>query len=851
MKKIISVLLCIIIFSGIIPLNIFAEESSSYSPDDAFALYFYGNKSSGKHMGYYGSPYSPIMQYDEVGETPYNDFLGVNALYNKATGEMIPVYCIDQYTGVVPGTSYKRVNVEDSTFFSDSTAAVIRSIVLNGFPAVSAEELSSASGIENLTVGEAVTATQLALWQTAYGDAFEIHNYAGSVTNFWTKNIYRSYILNYDLYYQEYSGYAQEVPIEKIAERIEKCTKYLLALAPTAPSEKAVSSSSFISWNDDNLLKDNGDGTFDISVNVTLNVTENAGDNIKLSAVAGSKFVTVELADGYQTVDIVIKNVPEKDAFDKIKLAIDGTQTVSDVFFYTAPGGRETAQQFVGYNTFSLPVHEEIFLEPERVIKFHKTDKIEIGTDESGNKIYDYVDLEGIVFDLYFVADWTDYVNGKITLPDQEDIDLDSLGGDQYHYPHYTVVTDENGYASVNLTKEGLPDGVYVLAERNHSAIVEPVAPFYIIIPYTNEDGDEWLYELTISPKNDVKGDVRIEKDVIKIGNNLATVDAYKDHVWIVGTSIPADISDGKEYIITDTIDNRLSYIGNMVIRVEYTGALPEGTEPITPVALEEGTDYTLEVVDTDQLSDGKPNDSFTVSLTRTGMKKIGLAVGTNSSNYILRTYFDLQINANAVMGELIPNKAFLDYTNSVNYKFRVESDIPEVYTCGIRLLKVDANNESVTLTGAEFAVYRIVTAEELSDETIEKVNINGVSAVVTPVEFFDNDKLVGDKVTKATSNENGDVIIYGLAEGEYYIVETKAPAGYNLLGAAVKLELNKISHIGENAVKIKNTGGTILPETGGIGTGIYLISGSLLLLTPIVYLIVKRSKVNRKSAVR
>ena len=51
--------------------------------------------------------------------------------------------------------------------------------------------------------------------------------------------------------------------------------------------------------------------------------------------------------------------------------------------------------------------------------------------------------------------------------------------------------------------------------------------------------------------------------------------------------------------------------------------------------------------------------------------------------------------------------------------------------------------------------------------------------------------------------------------------------------------------------VKIKNTGGTILPETGGIGTGIYLISGSLLLLAPIVYLIVKRSKVNRKSAVR
>ena len=81
--------------------------------------------------------------------------------------------------------------------------------------------------------------------------------------------------------------------------------------------------------------------------------------------------------------------------------------------------------------------------------------------DGNGETVYSRLPLSGITFDIYFVADLDDYVSGAITLP--ETIDIGSLGDPTYHYPEYTVTTDESGKASISLSKNGLPDGVYVV----------------------------------------------------------------------------------------------------------------------------------------------------------------------------------------------------------------------------------------------------------------------------------------------------------------------------------------------------------------------------------------------------
>ena len=380
-----------------------------------------------------------------------------------------------------------------------------------------------------------------------------------------------------------------------------------------------------------------------------------------------------------------------------------------------------------------------------------------------------------------------------------------------------------------------MPDGVYLIVERPHTAIVKPADPFYVVVPGTNPEGTGWVYTINISPKNDVKGEVDIEKDVIFVGNEEATVDAYKDHTWIIGATVPLDIADGKRYVIEDTLDYRLDYIGNVKVQVELKVPTDDN------FVLTEGTDYTLTETDVATPVDGGATDAFTVALTTAGMRKVGNYVGTATDNYMIRVYFDAQINSNAAMGTEIPNQATLEYTNSVNFDFEDESDIPVVYTGGTKLLKVDASNSDKKLAGAIFQVYRPATTEELADANVEKVFLGEMETPMVLVSFSNTAAFMKDKVTQATSDENGVVYISGLAYGTYYIVETQAPEGYNLLTTPTEVIIDATSHTDAKVVTIVNNAGFELPQTGGIGTTIFTMTGLILILGAGLTLVTRR----------
>ena len=857
MKRFVSMVMAAILMFSLLGMSVAAsevdveEETSSktvYEASNSYALN-YGKKYS-NYVFEYGSPYVPLLYYDQSGEPePYTEWIGTCYLYNTANPEqVVSTYCIDEYTSVPSynvNVCYRRLNLEDATYYSDDVAAQIRSIVLNGFPNVSLETLSAASGVSNLTLGEAVSATQLAIWRASYADELTLYDIVSQIYPFYCYRGYETITRYATECYQEVKEIVESkgnsnhqvtgedldtyLAEHKIDERIDQVYDYLLNLAPTAPMAETVSEASFISWGDNTVLTDNGDGTYDVTVTATVKVVENAGDELRISAVLGDYFVSEELTNGTNDVTLTIPSVPASAAREDVKIAIDGTQTVSDVYLYSLEGGREVAQERVGYSDIQLPVHAEITVGAERIIRIHKT-----GTIANGSDTYETIPLEGITFDLYFVADWDAYMKGEVDLPDE--IDVDSLGG-AYHYPTFSITTDKNGEASVSLTKNGLPDGVYVIAERENAAVKAPAKPFYVLLPYTNKEGTAYEYEIDIYPKNEVKGDIEIGKDVIEVDNDSATVDAYKTHTWIITTSIPEDIANGKFFKISDTLDNRLDYIGNVKVQVEH---LNDNTAD--PVILTEGTDYILTVTDNDSLSEGNPSDSFTVELTASGMRKVGNAVNGDFANHVIRVYFDAQINANAQMGEEIPNQATLEYTNSVNADFDKISDIPEVHTGGVKLSKVDSKNQEQTLAGAVFKIFRPATTEELNDESVEKVYIEGYpETAMVLVSFFDNEALSGEKVTEVISDENGKVVIYGLAYGTYYLVETQVPAGYNLLAEPYELIINENSHMDEHIVKVLNNSGMELPETGGMGTTIFMTAGLILVLGAGVLLVTRR----------
>ena len=121
-----------------------------------------------------------------------------------------------------------------------------------------------------------------------------------------------------------------------------------------------------------------------------------------------------------------------------------------------------------------------------------------------------------------------------------------------------------------------------------------------------------------------------------------------------------------------------------------------------------------------------------------------------------------------------------------------------------------------------------------------------------------------------ATTGSDGKITFTGLAAGEYTITELKTLDGYNLLTLPIKLTIafdgteiiNKFTYTSTGAVKVteskatengivklkvENSKGTVLPSTGGIGTTIFYVVGSILVLAAAGLLIAGRKKESAK----
>ena len=121
-----------------------------------------------------------------------------------------------------------------------------------------------------------------------------------------------------------------------------------------------------------------------------------------------------------------------------------------------------------------------------------------------------------------------------------------------------------------------------------------------------------------------------------------------------------------------------------------------------------------------------------------------------------------------------------------------------------------------------------------------------------------------------ATTGSNGKITFTGLAAGAYTITELKTLDGYNLLTSPIELTIafdgtassGKFTYTSTGAVvqetpqntedgvvklTVKNSKGTVLPSTGGIGTTIFYVVGSILVLAAAGLLIAGKKKESAK----
>lgn len=213
-------------------------------------------------------------------------------------------------------------------------------------------------------------------------------------------------------------------------------------------------------------------------------------------------------------------------------------------------------------------------------------------------------------------------------------------------------------------------------------------------------------------------------------------------------------------------------------------------------------------------------------------------------------TYY-AQINENAkIADEANVNKAKVEYgTNS-----HTEYDTTETYVWKMNIVKYTmkkaADGDQATeekLAGATFQLSR----DAAGAQVIKLVKVNDTTyrlALPTETEGV---------VDTITTGNSGELVINGLADGTYYLTETKAPRGYNLLREPVKVKIDHTTANGKltetsfvadqtetdtsGVVKVENNAGAELPSTGGIGTTVFYVLGSAMALGAVILLVTKK----------
>ena len=207
------------------------------------------------------------------------------------------------------------------------------------------------------------------------------------------------------------------------------------------------------------------------------------------------------------------------------------------------------------------------------------------------------------------------------------------------------------------------------------------------------------------------------------------------------------------------------------------------------------------------------------------------------AGNQIVISY-TATVNENAVVGGTgNKNESWLKYGE--NNDLTTTPSETKTYTYKFDLVKT--KNDNTLLTGAWFKLY---DAKEGGNEIALVKESDGVYRVATATEK----SAVG--FTAATI-EAGKVVIKGLDSGTYYLEETKAPVGYNKLAERIKVTIAKANldaTVNEETntwtaggVHVINQTGNELPSTGGMGTTIFYVVGSILLIGAAILLITKK----------
>lgn len=340
--------------------------------------------------------------------------------------------------------------------------------------------------------------------------------------------------------------------------------------------------------------------------------------------------------------------------------------------------------------------------------------------------------------------------------------------------------------------------------------------------------------ETTVSLKTEAPSITKTaDKETVSIGQVVK---------YTVAGSVP-DTTGYAEYVykIHDTLSNGLDFVN------DAKGTAVIGNTVNVSVAFEDATDAST--APTTATLSGTGNRTMILDLSAW----VKANQQTNKGKNFTVTYY-AKVNKDAVVTE--KNRAQLEYGNKPGETTTTTPSEAKTPTYPLDIKKF-AKNGGQTLAGAKFKLYSNKTdADGANDKAIK------VSAVVNKAGHYVVDPTSTTTEFESVASIDGkgyNLHVNGLAEGTYYLVETKAPDGFNKLTAPIEVKITKstdtdvnkwiISKDGtvetDKIIDVENSTGSLLPSTGGMGTIAFTVVAALLVLGVAVSFIRDRKREN------
>lgn len=342
----------------------------------------------------------------------------------------------------------------------------------------------------------------------------------------------------------------------------------------------------------------------------------------------------------------------------------------------------------------------------------------------------------------------------------------------------------------------------------------------------------------------DIKGDLPTVDKKVQVGSTGKDVTDAKigDTLTFTLTSTIPDMSayDTYTFNFKDTLSKGLTF--GQVTSVTVDGV----TNPLTV-----GTDYTV-------TTPTAPDNTLTVA-----MKDFKAKQQANAGKTITVTYTATLNEKAAVGGHGNTNSATIQYSNNPSSSGTGESEPSKVrvFTYGFTVDKYTGkkyDDAATRLAGAEF------TLAHKDGDPMSFVQVNAGSATANAV--YRVAKAGETGTTTITTPENGKVDFQGLKNGEYTLIETEAPAGYNKLASAIGVKVDGRNdgtdntdatvtitynndngsvygeHASNGVIPVRNKSGVTLPGTGGMGTIAFTVIGVLVIALGVAWTLKRKN---------